>query len=98
MPNVGVVAQVLADFMPDTKSVTLDIASIITRWDPSRKPAIIGEAWPPENHVVAWNPRPPMPAANPANAGPAPPPHPSLPMVRSRNARAARPRALSISR
>ncbi len=56
VPNVGAAAQVRPTFIPGTKTVTLDIASIITRWDPSRKAAIIGAAWPPENHVVAWNP------------------------------------------
>jgi hypothetical protein len=42
IPNVGVTAQVRPTVVPGTKTATLDISSIITRWDPSRKPAIIG--------------------------------------------------------
>ncbi len=86
LPNVGVVAQVRPTFVPGTKTATLDIASIITRWDPSRKAAIIGAAWPPENHVVAWNPSPaPAAAPNAANSAPATPLQPVTPRMRTQN-------------
>ncbi|MGO9112481.1 MAG: hypothetical protein ACLP9L_24890 [Thermoguttaceae bacterium] len=80
VPNVGVTAQLRPTFVPGTKTATLDIASIITRWDPSRKPAIIGAAWSEDKQVVDRNDPPaPVAAKNAANAGPATPPQPVVP-------------------
>ena len=60
VPNVGVTAQVRPTFVPGTKTAMLDIVSLITRWDPSRKPAILGATWPANKQIVATNP-PPVP-------------------------------------
>jgi hypothetical protein len=61
VPNVGVTAEVRPTFVPGTKTATLDVTSIITRWDPSRKPAIVGAAWPAKEQVLAWNSLPATP-------------------------------------
>ena len=68
VPNVGVTAQVRPTFVPD-KTATLDIVSIITRWGPSRKPAIIGAAWPTEKRVISSNPGRPSTSVQNANHG-----------------------------
>ncbi len=60
-PNVGLTAQVRPTLVAGTKTAILDIVSIITRWDRSRKPAIIGSAWPADKQVVATNPAPGYP-------------------------------------
>ena len=84
VPNVGVTAQVRPTFVPGTKTAMLDIASIITRWGPSRPPAIIGSAWPADKQVTATNPLPtPPPAQNAAKPAPATPPPPVAPSVRT---------------
>ena len=53
VPNVGVTAQVRATMVPGTKTAMLDVASIITRWGPERKPAIVSAAWPAGKKVIA---------------------------------------------
>ena len=58
VPNVGVSAQIWPTLVPGTKTAMLDIVSIITRWGPSGKPAIIGAAWPADEQVIARNPPP----------------------------------------
>ncbi len=40
VPHVGLAAQVRPTFIPGTETAALDITSIITRWDLSRKPAL----------------------------------------------------------
>jgi hypothetical protein len=56
--DVGVTAQVRPTCVPGTKTAMLDIASVITRWDPSRKPAIIGSTWPGDKQADASNAAP----------------------------------------
>jgi len=66
--NVGVMAQVWPTLVPGTKTATLDIVSIITRWGPPQKPAIIGAVWPAEERVIASNPAPASNQAQNANS------------------------------
>ena len=88
VPNVGVTAQVRPTFIPGTKTAMLDIASIITRWEPSRKPAIIGAAWPSDKKVLAWNPPPVSPPAqNTTKDSPAATPPPIAPSVKTHSTR-----------
>ena len=61
VPNVGVTAQVRPTFIPGTKTAMLDIASIITRWDPSRKSAIVALACDKQVIAVIPAPAPPGP-------------------------------------
>ncbi len=83
-PNVGVTAQVRPTFVPGTKTAILDIASIITRWRPSRKATIIGAAWPGDKKDLAWNPaRVPPPAQDAAKPAPATTPAPAAPFMRT---------------
>ncbi len=87
VPNVGVTAQVRPTIVPGTKTAKLEVLSIVTRWDPSRKPAIIGAAWPAEKQVTAWNPAPaPIPAKDEANAKPAAPPQLVAPSMSAHSA------------
>jgi hypothetical protein len=80
--HVGVAAQLRPTVVPGTKTAMLDIASLISRWDPSRKSVTVGSAWPSDHRVVAWNPPPAStPAQNAATAGPATPPQPVAPIV-----------------
>ena len=53
VPHVGLAAQVRPTFIPGTETAVLDITSIVTRWDLSRKPALFGGAWPPGEQLVA---------------------------------------------
>ena len=70
VPNVGVTALVRPTFVPGTKSATLEITSVITRWDPSQKAVIVGGAWSGED--LAWKSIPsPHRAQDAAGAGPA---------------------------
>jgi hypothetical protein len=65
LPNVGVTARIRPTFVPGTKTANLDIVSLITRWDPARKPALIGASWTADKRAIANNSAP-LPAAVPA--------------------------------
>jgi hypothetical protein len=89
VPNVGVTARLRPTFVPGTKTAMLDISSIVTRWDSTRKPAIIGAAWPADKQVIAANPAPASPPPqNPAKTGPATAPPPAAPAVRTHSTQA----------
>ena len=87
LPNVGVTAQIRPTVVPGTKSAMLDITSIITRWDPARKPVMIGAAWPADKQVIASNPGPTSPPGqNPAKPAPGTLPSPGSPIVKTHTA------------
>jgi hypothetical protein len=72
VPNVGVTAMVRSTAVPGTKTAMLEVTSIITRWDASPKPAIIGAAWPADKRVIATGSSPfSAPTQNATAGGPA---------------------------
>ena len=85
--DVGVTAQVRPTCVPNTKTAMLDIACVITRWDPSRKPAIIGSAWPGYKQADATRAAPfSSPAQNAISGVPGMTSAPGAPSVKNRAA------------
>ena len=80
VPNVGVTAQVRPTFVPGTQTAMLDVVSIITRWEKTRPPVVVGSAWPAKTRVIAANPAPTaLPVQSPAINGPTTAPPPVVP-------------------
>jgi hypothetical protein len=51
MPNVGVMAMVAPIMLPGTKTAWLTVESRITRWSPSRPPAVVSAVWGPGKRI-----------------------------------------------
>ena len=67
MPNVGVRAEIRPTLMADGKAAMLFVQSTVTRWTPSRRPAIVGSNWPADQETSVEQPKgnpPPTPVVH----------------------------------